>query len=141
MSAFQVYMGTFHGKKVAIKKLHNSSVSEDHLMQFVNELEVMWYVVDCAHFVQDSCSLHERVCSFQYSSLHHPNTVLFMGACLEPDHMCIIMEYCEKGTLYSVLHDKSQHVDYKKILKVHLRQCTRIEFVTNALHSCWLHRF
>jgi len=46
-------MGTFHGKKVAIKKLHNSSVSEDHLMQFVNELEVMWYVVDFAHFVQD----------------------------------------------------------------------------------------
>lgn len=41
-----------------------------------------------------------------------------MGACLEEGHLCILMEYCERGNLYEILHDVSQHIDYNKILKV-----------------------
>lgn len=37
-------------------------------------------------------------------SLRHPNTVLFMGACLQEDYFCIVSEYCTRGSLFNVLH-------------------------------------
>jgi hypothetical protein len=36
-----------------------------------------------------------------YSSLHHPNIVLFIGACLDP--LCLVMEFIERGSLMDVL--------------------------------------
>ena len=41
------------------------------------------------------------------SQLHHPNIVLFIGACLEPV-FCIIVEYIRKGSLADVIqrHNK-----------------------------------
>ncbi|OQR88278.1 protein kinase [Achlya hypogyna] len=40
------------------------------------------------------------------SSLRHPNTVLFMGAYLNENQFCIVSEYCTRGSLFDVLHDK-----------------------------------
>lgn len=77
----EVWVGTFRGIKVAIKKLHSSTLlwqgggSGDavaKLRDFIRELNLM-------------------------CSLRHPNCVLFMGACLEEGHYAIIMEYCAKG--------------------------------------------
>eukprot|EP01006_Ploeotia_vitrea_P007652 TRINITY_DN1771_c0_g1_i1.p1 TRINITY_DN1771_c0_g1~~TRINITY_DN1771_c0_g1_i1.p1 ORF type:complete len:798 (+),score=383.68 TRINITY_DN1771_c0_g1_i1:124-2517(+) len=89
----KVYEGTFRGKKVAVKMLHGGTVSEAQLEEFVNELNIM-------------------------HTLRHPNTVLFMNACLEEPNMCIVMEHCARGSLFSILHDKSQHVDYSLIIKI-----------------------
>jgi len=36
-----------------------------------------------------------------YSTLHHPNIVLFIGACLDP--LCLVMEFIERGSLMDVL--------------------------------------
>eukprot|EP01094_Clydonella_sp_ATCC50884_P010612 TRINITY_DN2033_c1_g1_i1.p1 TRINITY_DN2033_c1_g1~~TRINITY_DN2033_c1_g1_i1.p1 ORF type:complete len:2147 (+),score=597.65 TRINITY_DN2033_c1_g1_i1:403-6441(+) len=36
-----------------------------------------------------------------YSRLHHPNIVLFIGACLDP--LCIVIEYVERGSLADIL--------------------------------------
>ncbi len=85
----EVWLGTFRGKKVAVKKM--SSVKREHYMDFVKELNVM-------------------------CNLRHPNVVLFMGAVVDPQHMSIVMEYCEKGTLFDILHDATQTVDYKRII-------------------------
>ncbi|KDO31907.1 TKL/DRK protein kinase [Saprolegnia parasitica CBS 223.65] len=40
------------------------------------------------------------------SSLRHPNTVLFMGAYLNENQFCIVSEYCTRGSLFDVLHEK-----------------------------------
>lgn len=102
----QVWAGKFRGKKVAVKKLHlTKSRLSNNTGSFVHELNIM-------------------------CSLRHPNTVLFMGACLEEGHMSIIMEFCEKGNLYEILHDKAQSMDYNKILKI----CTEIAEGVLYLH-------
>lgn len=101
----KVYSGTFRGKNVAIKKIQLSTVKTSKFDEFINEMNVM-------------------------CTLRHPNTILFMGAFLEKDHLCILMEQCEKGSLFSVLNDMSQHVDYNMIIKI----CTSIAEGMNYLH-------
>jgi len=39
--------------------------------------------------------------------IRHPNVVLFLGACTKPPNLCIILEYCSRGSLWSLLHDLS----------------------------------
>ena len=37
--------------------------------------------------------------------IRHPNIVLFLGACTKSPNLCIILEYCARGSLWSLLHD------------------------------------
>lgn len=90
----EVWEGRFRGNKVAVKKL--TSLAVERHREFVAELKLM-------------------------CDLRHPNVVLFMGACVDPAHACIIMEYCERGSLFDALHDTSQVIDYKKILRLLLQ--------------------
>jgi serine/threonine protein kinase len=39
--------------------------------------------------------------------LRHPNLILFMGYCKTPE-LCIVSEYMNRGSLYSVLHSADQ---------------------------------
>ena len=59
----QVYLGTFRGQKVAVKRLAGI-VSSGQMNDFINELSIM-------------------------SEMRHPNIVLFIGACLTPPNICI----------------------------------------------------
>lgn len=36
-------------------------------------------------------------------ALRHPNIVMFLGACTKPPNFAIVLEYCEGGTLWSIL--------------------------------------
>jgi len=87
----EVWSGSFRGKKVAVKKC--TALSKNHVADFLKELNLM-------------------------CSLRHPNCVLFMGACVDENNLCIIMEYCGKGNLFSILHDVSQPIDYNQIIKI-----------------------
>ena len=42
------------------------------------------------------------------SRLSHPNIVLFMGACIHPDAQYIVTEFVARGSLYDIIHSKSQ---------------------------------
>jgi mitogen-activated protein kinase kinase kinase 9 len=37
--------------------------------------------------------------------IRHPNIVLFLGACTKAPNLCIVLEYCSRGSLWSLLHD------------------------------------
>jgi serine/threonine protein kinase len=39
----------------------------------------------------------------------------FIGACVEHDHVCIVNEYCSKGSLFDVLHGSDFHFDCRFI--------------------------
>jgi serine/threonine protein kinase len=113
----QVFSGTFRGKKVAVKKVLSSQVpgSEARLRGFQNELETMWCVAGAVHsFARSHCADAPH-----RSGLRHPNCVLFIGACLEPQNLSIVMEFCGRGTLHAQLHDKSVSFDYRLVVKVH----------------------
>ena len=41
-------------------------------------------------------------------ALRHPNIVMFLGACTKPPNFAIVLEYCEGGTLWSVLQKNGE---------------------------------
>jgi len=76
-----VYKGRWHGTPVAIKKLKYSKVTQEILDDFRKEVAIL-------------------------AKLRHPNVVLFMGACTQPPHLCIVTEFLEGGSVYSLLHQR-----------------------------------
>ncbi len=36
-------------------------------------------------------------------ALRHPNIVMFLGACTKSPNFAIVLEYCSKGSLWSLL--------------------------------------
>lgn len=49
----------------------------------------------------------------QVRLLRHQNIVSLIGACLEPNHICVVIGYCSKGSLRDVL--QSRHITMDKI--------------------------
>eukprot|EP01100_Stratorugosa_tubuloviscum_P013771 TRINITY_DN708_c0_g3_i1.p1 TRINITY_DN708_c0_g3~~TRINITY_DN708_c0_g3_i1.p1 ORF type:complete len:542 (+),score=245.95 TRINITY_DN708_c0_g3_i1:107-1732(+) len=76
----EVFRGTCRGKEVAVKKLFKQALNEKALAEFKKEVEIC-------------------------SQVHHPNVVLFMGACTISGQMSIVTEILPKGNLDQVLHD------------------------------------
>mmetsp|Transcript_44626 Transcript_44626/g.112459 ORF Transcript_44626/g.112459 Transcript_44626/m.112459 type:complete len:909 (-) Transcript_44626:74-2800(-) len=86
----KVYKGMYRNQEVAIKVL-KSKVDAKQLDEFRKEFAIM-------------------------SSIRSPNVVFFYGATIRPN-LCMVMEFCHKGTLYDVLNDKSAVVDWPLFFK------------------------
>ena len=65
------------------------------------------------------------------SQLRHPNVVLYIGACTIPPNVCIVTEWCSRGSLYDVLHDYSVHINAKLVIDL----AGQIAQGMNYLHS------
>lgn len=72
-----IYLGNYCDQTVAIKTVENTLSDEDY-KQFVREVQIM-------------------------SRLRSPHIVQLYGACLEPENLCLSMEYMDKGSLNKVL--------------------------------------
>jgi len=99
-----VFKGLFSEQKVAIKVLKSQN-KEPTLEEFKKEFHIM-------------------------SSIQSPYIVHFFGACLEP-RICIVMEYCSKGSLYDVLRDEKLEIGWKQALRWGMETCLAVDF----LHS------
>jgi hypothetical protein len=46
--------------------------------------------------------------------------ILFLGACMKPPHLSLVTEYMEVGSLYSLIHSKTQKtkLHWKRRLKM-----------------------
>ena len=79
-----VYHGTFRGSACAIKTVRATKVSDKMVKEFLGELTLM-------------------------APLRHPNLVGLVGGCWTdgPDKLCIVLEYCSKGTLGGMTKDPS----------------------------------
>ena len=75
-----VHRGRWKYTTVAIKEIKKEIIEQDKLEEFKNECAVM-------------------------EVIRHPNIVLFLGACTKAPNLCIILEYCSRGSLWSLLHD------------------------------------
>lgn len=76
-----VYKGRWQETKVAIKQIKVEIVQQQKLDEFKNECAVM-------------------------EVIRHPNIVQYLGACTKRPDLCIVLEYCDRGSLWQVLHDK-----------------------------------
>jgi len=88
-----VWSGNWRGTPVAVKEWHMEFLNSKILQQFQNEVDLI-------------------------SSLRHPNIVLFMGASATYNHVCIVMEILDAGSLYDVLHDNSIKLSLSRKVKM-----------------------
>jgi serine/threonine protein kinase len=68
----EVYKGYCYGTQVAVKKFKNQGFDPEILKEVRKEVRIM-------------------------KSLHHPNLLLFLGACTKPGHLMIVTELMEKS--------------------------------------------
>jgi len=99
-----VYKGLYKGEKVAIKILKSQN-KDPTIEEFKKEFLVM-------------------------SALESPHIVRFFGACLEP-RICIVMGFCNHGSLYDVLNDEQRKIDWDDALKWASQICQAVD----CLHS------
>jgi hypothetical protein len=91
----EVYRGKWMGAPVAIKRflLIDVEAQREVLDDFLKETTLM-------------------------SSLHHPNIVIFFGASKKHPHLYILTEFCERGSLYSILKNKNIALSMRKTLNM-----------------------
>jgi len=97
-----VYEGTVAGQPVALKQLTSSHARVHE--NFRKELDVM-------------------------CKLRHPNIVLLLGAVIQPDQLCLVMEICQGGSLTSLL--KFRELNINEVVWVG----RQIAMAMNWLHS------
>lgn len=81
----EVWVGQWLGSPVAIKTVLPAMANdEDFIERFVMEIKLM-------------------------SNLHHPNIVMFLGACITPvERMCLVLEYCVHGNMHEFLRGEER---------------------------------
>ena len=51
----------------------------------------------------------------------HPNVLRLLGAITkDPEKMCLVVEYCERGSLYELLHNPSFRLTWDKVSMLHI---------------------
>ncbi|KAF2069373.1 hypothetical protein CYY_009307 [Polysphondylium violaceum] len=108
----KVYKGFYKGIEVAIKVLKSFTDKKD-IAEFKKEFQIV-------------------------SSLKAPGVVNFYGAGIK-DKLCIVMEYCSRGSLYHILKDETVQFDWNNFFHLGLQAISSLD----SLH-CWtpqvLHR-
>src|SRR3989338_4013217 len=85
----EVFRGECRGKEVAIKKLFKQDLKPENIAEFKKEVEIC-------------------------SRLHHPNVLLFMGACTKQNELSIVTELMPKGNLEVLLRNKELPLPLRK---------------------------
>lgn len=100
----KVYSGEFRGQQVAVKIFNSDMIDVEKLQ---SEIQMI-------------------------SSIRSPYVVVFYGLCLEPK-LCVVMEFCAKGTLEEALrdHDDDEPLDWARFFQLAKGLASAI----NLLHS------
>ncbi|KAL9251971.1 Serine/threonine-protein kinase EDR1-like protein [Drosera capensis] len=110
----EVYHADWNGTEVAVKKFLFQNLSEDVLIQFRSEAELM-------------------------IRLNHPNVVLFKGAVNRPPNLSILTEFLPRGSLYKLLHRSSVQIDENMRMKMALDVAKGMNYLHTS-HPTIVHR-
>lgn len=99
-----VFKGIYRGQDVAIKVL-KETIGHKEKSDFEKEFDMM-------------------------KRIRSPNVVFFFGACFEPQ-TCIVLEWCSKGSLQSVLSSPTESLSWTDILSFAKQSCVGLA----ALHN------
>lgn len=103
----EVYLGSWRSRTVAIKQLLvHRRLSKQEQVAFSREINIL-------------------------TSVEHPNLVKLFGVTLSAPPFCIVMEYCEGGSLFDLLHNKA-HV--RLCLQQNVKMCTDVASAMEYLH-------
>ena len=113
-----VYRGRLWGTEIAVKTLRTEELA-----------------MDSANAVLDDLKKEVSI----LSQLRHPNVVLYIGACTSSPHICICTEWCDRGSLSSILGDHSQHIDCQRMVSVAMGIAQGVNYL-HALDRRIVHR-
>ncbi|KAJ9510733.1 hypothetical protein QJQ45_027633, partial [Haematococcus lacustris] len=119
-----VVLGNFRGTKVAVKRMRGIGQAYEENGPSPSMLPLF------AHVGQDAVELFEREIEIM-ATIRHPNVVTFIGACHTPPNVCLVTEFCARGSLDHLLHKSGLSLDLVK----------RVEFIIDiargmsCLHS------
>lgn len=65
------------------------------------------------------------------SQIRHPNIVLYIGCCTKPPNVCIITEWCERGSVFDLIHKKNVIINTRRMIQIALDAAQGM----NYLHS------
>ncbi|GAB9464360.1 hypothetical protein Gpo141_00001791 [Globisporangium polare] len=118
-----VYSGKWRGANVAVKMKALLIDSTENLAEF-----------------QHACNLEIQEEAEVMKGLCHPNIVLFMEAGFYKGSICIVSEYCARGSLRDVLmRSNVKHLSWPTKLRLALGICHGIQYLHNA-HPPMIHR-
>lgn len=103
----EVWVAAYRGAPCAVKRMRKERVNTAELKVFRNEIMLM-------------------------QRFRHPNIVQFFGACWEPPHIFMVLEYMDRGGLDSVLRDPSLTLTWREP-KLHI--ATSVARAMVYLHS------
>jgi serine/threonine protein kinase/2',3'-cyclic-nucleotide 2'-phosphodiesterase (5'-nucleotidase family) len=109
-----VYRGTWKGVDVAVKRFINQRMTEKVMLGFRAEVAFL-------------------------SELHHPNVVMFIGACIKKPNLCVVTEYVKKGSLRSVLTDNTIKLRWQQKLMMLRGAAMGINYL-HTLNPLLIHR-
>jgi serine/threonine-protein kinase TNNI3K len=110
-----VYKGKWRGAIVAVK-MKSLSLGDEDLKEF-----------------QDACNFEIEQEAEVMKTLSHPNIVLFMEAGFYKKSICIISEYCARGSLRDVLmRSNIKHLSWSTKLRLALGIAHGIQYLHNA---------
>lgn len=75
----EVFLGTYHGDQVAIKRFKKRRNKIMDIKSFLQEVEML-------------------------QGLRHKNIVLYMGVCIDKSGYMMVTEYMERGSLFELIH-------------------------------------
>ncbi|KAK6930286.1 PAS fold [Dillenia turbinata] len=102
-----VYHGLWYGSDVAVKVFSKQEYSEDIILSFRQEVSLM-------------------------KRLRHPNILLFMGAVMSPQRLCIVTEFLPRGSLFRLLQRNTTRLDWRRRAHMALDMARGM----NYLHHC-----
>ncbi|XP_044518510.1 guanylate cyclase 2G-like [Gracilinanus agilis] len=85
--AFYTTVGLYQGNHVAIKHIENGKESCFSKPSVLREIQLM-------------------------CELKHENLVPFFGICTEPPNICLVIQYCRKGSLKDILRNSENELDW-----------------------------
>jgi len=109
-----VYRGKWKGVEVAVKRLIKQKLEERRMLEFRAEMAFL-------------------------AELHHPNIVLFVGACLKRPNLCIVTEFVKNGSLRNLVSESSTKIAWRQKLKLLQSAALGVHYL-HSLHPVIIHR-
>ncbi len=109
-----VYRGKWKGVDIAVKRFIKQKLDERSMLEFRAEMAFL-------------------------SELHHPNIVLFIGACVKKPNLCIVTEFVKQGSMKDILQNSGVKLPWMQRLRMLKSAALGINYL-HTLNPVIIHR-
>lgn len=127
-------VGVYKGRIFAVKKVKKKSI------EITREMKKELKIVSLYELNFSSLSLVYICIVSQMRDLRHDNLNAFIGACTEPPNICIVVEYCARGSLKDILENEDIKLDNMFMASL-VGDIVRVSTRISNMHNCEREKF